>query len=191
MTRNAVPPRALPAPALSSFPSLSGACFSVSVLALTLFLTLGAGEAQAQIYQYKDASGRTVISDVPPAPGTATDVKSSKTAPDAPAAATPAAPTTPTTPAGAGKTLADRELEAKKKQQEQQAKEEKAKREQETTAQNKENCDRARNSLGTLESGMRIKQRDDKGEQYYLDDAQRQQEAERIRKFIDESCKNS
>ncbi|MCL2829900.1 MAG: DUF4124 domain-containing protein [Betaproteobacteria bacterium] len=184
---------------LDTAPSRASYAF-ILPLAFFLAIFMGSGTAQAQIYKYKDASGHTVISDVPPPPGSATDIQSSGTPPAGtpranpnPGAAPPAG--TPHANGNAGgppkKSIADQDLDFKKRLKDQQDKEEKEKQEQEAAARTKQNCDLARNELGALESGARVMQRDEKGERSYLDDNQRAQESERLRKVINDSCVNN
>jgi hypothetical protein len=52
----------------------------------------------------------------------------------------------------------------------------------------RENCERAQESLRTLESGQRISRVDAKGERYFLEDAQIQQEAARARQLVQQNC---
>ncbi len=143
-----------------------------ALLAAALFLAPSVG---AQIYQWKDESGKTVISDKPPAG----HVRQQKTIESG-------------TQAQNGekqKSLADREMEFRKRQKESQESGDKAKKEESSTAEKRENCDKARRQLQALESGERIALRDDKGERYYMEDAQREQETAKARNFIDSSCK--
>lgn len=144
--------------------------FLLALAALSL-----ASAASAQIYQWQDENNRTVISDRPP-PGPVRQQKKI----DAPA---------PPPTAEAAKTTADRELDFRKRQKEVRESAEKAEKEQQTSAQRKENCDSARNWLQVLESGERVAMRDSKGERYYLDDAQRQQEIVKARQAVQESCR--
>ena len=135
--------------------------------------------AHAQTCQWKDAAGRTVVSDTPP-PGNAKDVRcfGGSTAPAAPTAA----------PASAPKTVAEKDADFKKRQQEGKEKADKDAKEQQAAAEKKENCARAKSSLATLESGRRVATSDEKGERRFLDDTERQQEIERARKIVAESC---
>ena len=56
-------------------------------------------------------------------------------------------------------------------------------------AEKKENCQRARQQLSALESGQRISSTDASGERRFLEDAERQREIERTRKYVSDSCK--
>lgn len=144
-----------------------------------LILALAAGiAAQAQIYQYKDESGKTVISDRPPP----SNVRSSRVVGGE--AAAPAASASPAT-----KSLADRELEFNKRQKERADRTAKDEKDAAQAEQRKEDCARAQRQLQSLESGERIAGRDDNGERYFLDDNQRSQEVARTRKFIADTCK--
>lgn len=144
--------------------------FAIAVAAL-----LATTAVNAQIYQWKDENGKTVISDKPPVGGARSSRKIESEAPAASAAPQ--------------KTTADREMDFRKRQQEAQDKNDKAQKEQAAAADKKENCDRARRYLDSLQSGERIALRDDKGERYYMEDAQRQQEIAKAQQTVQESCK--
>ena len=144
--------------------------------ALTLAVLLASTTAaNAEIYQWKDANGKTVISDKPPTGNT----QPQKTF----------ASDSPTSNAAAPKTTADKELDFRKRQKEAQENADKANKEQAAAAANKESCDNARRYLKTMESGERVSMTDDKGERYYLDDAQRSQEIAKARQNIQANCK--
>ena len=144
--------------------------FAIAVAAL-----LATTAVNAQIYQWKDESGKTIMSDKPPIGGT----RSTRTI-EAEAPATTAA-----TP----KTTADREMDFRKRQQESQEKAVKTQKEQAAAADKNDNCDKARRYLESLESGERMALRDDKGERYFMEDAQRQQEIVKARQSVQTSCK--
>lgn len=144
--------------------------FAIAVAAL-----LATTAVNAQIYQWKDENGKTVISDKPPTGGARASRKIESEAPAANAAPQ--------------KTTADREMDFRKRQQETQDKNDKAQKEQAAAADKKENCDRTRRYLESLESGERIALRDDKGERYYMEDSQRQQEIAKARQSMQASCK--
>lgn len=137
----------------------------------------------AQVYEWKDSNGRTVISDTPP-PGGAKNTRSIASNPP-PSKATPAADGA----AAAPKTTAEKDMEFKKRQQEAKEKADKAAKEQAAAAERKDSCDRARRQLAALESGVRISTSDEKGERRFMEDAERQQEIERARKFVADTCK--
>ena len=144
-------------------------------LALTLALLLSATGTLAQIYQWKDESGKTILSDKPP-PGQIRPQRQLESQ-----------PTTPVTQPQ--KTVADRDLEFRKRQKESQEGAEKSGKEQAAAAERKEVCDNSRRHLQLLESGERIAMRDDKGERYFLEDAQREQELVKARQAVQTNCK--
>ena len=146
---------------------------TLSLLAAALCLAL---PASAQIYQWKDQNGKTVISDKPPV-GQVTLQKQIDSVPPA------------KTGAKQQPSLADRELEFRKRQKEAQENAEKAKKDEVASAERNESCQNARRQLQALESGERIALRDDKGERYYLDDAQRDQETAKTKRFLEAQCK--
>lgn len=141
----------------------------------TLAALLAASAVHAQIYQWKDENGKTVMSDRPPA-GNARQQKRIEA--DAPVQG-----------GTEQKPLADREMEFRKRQQEAREKNEKQQKEAAVAAENKENCERARRARLGLESGERIATRDANGERVFLDDAQREQEIGRMRQAEQNFCK--
>ena len=143
-------------------------------LALTVAALLAAAAANAQIYQWKDANGKTIISDKPPAGNVQQQRKTDSAPPET---------STPTQ-----KTAADRELEFRKRQKASQESTEKANKEQAAFASKQENCEKSRRYLLTLESGERISLRDDKGERYFMEDAQREQEISKARQSVQSNC---
>ncbi len=153
-------------------------------LAVVVFGLGLAVAANAQIYKWQDEHNKTVISDRPP-PVKARQAK----AIDPEASSEPAPAQAPTANAEAGKTMADRELEFRKRQKESKDAAEKAEKEQRLETQKKEACEAARNAVRVLESGQRVATRDDKGERVVLDDAQRERELAKARRNVETSCK--
>jgi len=156
-------------------------------------LALCAAGVNAQQYKWKDSRGRTVYGDVPPAGVNAVPLKSSQTAPAASAAsAAPAAteagakaaakPSKPLTPA-------EQEMEFRRRVKEAQEAAAKQAQEQKAERDRQQNCELAREQERTLSSGQRISRVDDKGERYYMNDAQRAQELSQARRSISEWCK--
>ena len=168
-------------------------------LLVALLAALAAGlialPAEAQ-WKWRDKSGHTQYSDLPPPAGTAdADIlarpsagmrrAATNTAVTAPAPAAASA----ATPASAPRTV-DPELEAKRKKAEDEAAA-KAKAEQDkVTAARADNCTRARAQLTTLQSGIRLAHTNAKtGEREFLDDKQRADETRRTQEVIASDCK--
>ena len=139
-----------------------------------LVALLAAAAANAQVYEWKDDKGKTHYSDKPPI-GVPRAPRTIDSQPAATGNSTP-------------KSLADRELEFRKRQKDAQDNAEKANKEQTASVEKKANCTNARRMLEALESGERIALRDDKGERYYMDDSQRQQESAKARQAIKSNC---
>ncbi len=155
------------------------------IFALFCLSTAAALTAQAQTYQWKDSSGRTVISDTPP-PGSARDARGIGLSP-------PPSSSAPKADAGkaadAPKTTAEKDMEFRKRQQEAREKAEKSEKEAAAAAQKRDNCERARNQLSKLESGNhRMVVPDGKGGEVFVEGAVKDSEMERARKIIAESC---
>ena len=145
------------------------------VFTLAVTALFAAAGVNAQVYQWKDENGKTIYSDKPPigAPGQPQKIH----------APSPAASS------ATQKTLADRDLEFRKRQKESQESAEKAKKEQSASAEKQQYCDNTRRRLQALESGERISMHDDKGERYYMDDAQREKEITKARQDIGSNCR--
>ncbi len=144
--------------------------------------TLTIGPAQAQVYQWKDENGRTVVSDTPP-PG------KYKAQRHQGAATSTVAPASASAPAAAPKTGADKEMDFKKRQQETKEKEEKEAKEKAEAETRKRNCAQAQQALRTLESNERIASINEKGERVLYDEQRRKAEAEQARQAAAEWCK--
>lgn len=138
-----------------------------------LLLLLFCMSVAAQTYQWKDKSGRTIISDSPPPAG----VKSRMLAPESNNAA------------DSQKSLADQDAEFRKRQQETQTRNEQDAKEKAANVQRKEYCDDARRQLALLKSGERIATREISGERSFMDDEKRAQETATMQRLLDENCK--
>ena len=157
------------------------------LIGIAVMLCVGA--ANAQQYKWKDSRGRTVYGDIPPAGVKATPMGP---VPAAPAAA-PAGGTETAKAAGAKDakplTPAEKEMEFRRRVKEaQEAAAKQAEKDKAARAQ-QENCELAREQERTLASGQRVARVDDKGERYYVDDAQRAQELAKARQNVSEWCK--
>ncbi len=141
--------------------------FSVAILIISI-------AANAQIYQWKDENGKTILSDKPPIGKVRIERKTEPVSINEPSPQ---------------KTMAEREFDFRKRQKDLQDSEKKSKTEQDANAAREENCTTARRHLRVLESGERLAMRDDNGERYFMEDAQREQEIEKARQVIQSVCK--
>jgi Domain of unknown function (DUF4124) len=120
---------------------------------------------QADIYQWKDAEGRTQYSDQPPSDRPARLIKSGVSA-EKVAEKTDTGSEEKAEKKGP-KSLQEKDQESRKRKIEA----EKAEKEvAEKAAEQKTNCAQARGQMKTMEEGGRIYKRDEKGEKNYLDD---------------------
>ncbi|GAB4482101.1 MAG: hypothetical protein OHK0044_30990 [Burkholderiaceae bacterium] len=151
-----------------------------------------AAPAAAQ-WAWRDENGRLVFSDRPPPAG----VKAEHIVrqPSAQPAPLPAVGDADSAKAGAKgetkagpKTIADREMEFRKRQQERAEAEKKQAEEQAQAARKAKECERARGYLRSLEEGQRIARTDAQGNREILDDAQRAAEIQRMREVVTRSC---
>ena len=143
--------------------------------ALAVAALLAAMAVNAQVYEWKDEKGNTHYSDQQPV-GVSRPQRIIESRSPAPSSSPQ-------------KTTADREMEFRKRQMESQEIAEKSTKEQTANANRKETCDSARRAVEGLESGERIALRDDKGERYFMDDAQREQEIAKARQAMQSTCK--
>jgi hypothetical protein len=160
----------------------------LGLAAMACLLLSAPAEAQ---WKWRDSRGQIHISDIPP-PRDVPDkdvlqrpeVSVRKPAPPpAVAASAPAAAATP------AKAPVDAELEERKRKAEQdQAARAKAD-ELRAAAVRKDNCQRAREQLATLDSGQRIARIKADGEREILDDEARAKETRRAREAIASECR--
>lgn len=143
-------------------------------LALALLAVLPT-VALAQVYSWKDASGKIHYGDRPPAER---QVDSRKLA------APPAVDVEATRKANAEKQLAEREKQEKSKESAAKSAEE-----QTVARQREENCRQAKSTLAALESGQIRFVMDAKGERVALDGAVREAELGKARNSVDSWCK--
>jgi hypothetical protein len=141
-----------------------------------------AGVAQAQIKCWTTADGKRACGDAPPAGAKVTTVKVSPGPADA--AAGGAAKDAKKGPM----TAAEKEQDYRKRQVEARKAAAKAEQQKQDEDAKKENCERSQEALRALEGGQRIQRTDAKGERYFIDDAQREQETAKARTQVQQSC---
>jgi hypothetical protein len=163
------------------------------ICALAAMLALGSvAFAQTGTWKYRDAQGRTVVSDLPPPAGVQDkDILERPTTVvrRAAAAATPAASAAAPVRTGGAVAAVDPELEARRKKAADEQQVQQKVQQEKDAAQRSENCGRARQHLAALNDGMRIARTNDKGEREILDDKGRAEEMQRARQVIASDCK--
>ena len=163
------------------------------VAALSAMVVTAAPSAWAQ-WKWKDSKGQVHISDLPPprdVPDKDVMQRPADTAKRAAAAAAAQASAANTSAASApaAKPKVDPEIEARRVRQEQEQKAKDKAAEEKASAQRSDNCQRARQHLATLESGMRIARLNDKGEREIIDDKTRAEEMQRARQVMASECR--
>lgn len=131
--------------------------------------------ASAEIYTWRDASGKVHYSDKPPA---GLDARTVRGAP----AAGPSAE-------GASRSLAEREMDFRKRRDEAAKAQAKAETDKREAEESRRNCEQAKRQLQALESGQRMSRINAAGERVPLDDAMRAQEIESTRRSVESWCK--
>lgn len=132
--------------------------------------------ASAQVYIWKDASGKTHYSDRPPAER---GVDSRKLG---------ASFDSPEEVAAARKAAAEKRMEATKRGKDAEDAAGKAEKEQAANVERQKNCDRAKSALAGLESGQVRFRLNDQGEREALDDNVREAELAAARKSVESWC---
>lgn len=150
---------------------------TIGLAALASFALCALPGVSAAQWMWKDSSGGTVVSDQPPP----SDVPNSRIIKRPGHASMPAPSSGDTNAADAPKqkSIADQDLEFKKRQKEAA---EKAKKDSDLAAQEQakqEHCASVRANMQALSSGQRIARMDENGQRYFLDDNQRQAEMQR------------
>ena len=166
---------------------------------IVVLLALAAAAAQAQ-WAWKDDNGRMVYSDQPPPAGikqSAITRQPTAMTPVAPSAAAPseaapqqqasAAPNAAADP-NKPKSLADQELDFKKRQQARQDAEKKAADDQAKASAQAADCSRAKGYIQSLENGVRITKTDPDGNPHFLDDSERAAELDRTKAIAAKTC---
>jgi hypothetical protein len=157
------------------------------LLASTALLLLS-NPALAQ-WKWRDSHGQVHVSDIPP-PRDIPD-KDVMQRPEAvvrkPAIA--AAPASAASAAMPVKAPVDPELEERRRRAEQEQAQRNRAEEQKAAAVRKDNCQRARDQLVTLESGQRMARVKADGEREILDDDARAKEVRRTREVIASDCR--
>lgn len=153
---------------------------------LPLLLLLISAGSFAGLNKWVGADGKVIYSDQPPPANVEATVLRSTSGATAPAAGEDvAASGVPAAP----KTIAEREAELRKAQLERKEAADRAAQERADAETLRENCSAVRKNLSMLQEGMRMVEVDDKGERFYLDDAQRQQRIARAQMDISTYCK--
>jgi hypothetical protein len=152
------------------------------VFSLFTLCTAALLPAHAQTYQWKDGTGRTVISDTPPPNAGKSTRTVTTTTSDPRQAAEPASISEP-------KSTAEKEMEFKKRQQEAKEKAEKTVKEQTAAADKAENCRRAQSNLTALEGSQPMASIDANGQRVVMDTSMREQEMAHARRVMAEACK--
>lgn len=208
MTRQAIPgPRATAMTRLRAFPNLRRLMLASASAALMLG---AAGPAAAQ-YQWRDAQGRMVYSDLAPPtsiepsqiirvpelrrvaapksianPPAAADATAAT--PGAPPALKPAAGAAPVTTTAPTASLADRDMAYRKRLAEQIEAEKKAAADQAKKIELAKACDDARGDIRLMESGQRVTRVNASGEREFLTDRERGERLAAARRNIGERC---
>ena len=154
---------------------------------LLLALLAFSFSAQGELYKWVDKDGKTQYTDQPPPQGAAASQKKLdiKSAPAQPVAAK-TGDKDKDSKASAPKTLAEKDLEFRKRRV---AETEAETKQQEEDKQNKEKCAQASYRLKTYQEASRISVPDGKGGSTYADGAARQKGLDEAQKDVAASCK--
>jgi hypothetical protein len=160
----------------------------LSLAAMACLLLSAPAEAQ---WKWRDSRGQIHISDIPPPRDVPEKdvLQRPEVAVRKPAPPPVAAASVPAAAAAPAKAPVDAELEERKRKAEQDQVARAKADEQRAAAVRKDNCQRAREQLATLDSGQRIARIKADGEREILDDEARAKEARRAREAIASECR--
>lgn len=163
--------------------------------------------ASAQIYQWKDAQGRTHYSDTPPPTEPVKTLQAKPRAPIVPNEETPPAaeagaetqageaaaeekkPAEGKAEAAKPQTAAEKDAEFRKRRAAEAEAADKAAKERQRAEDMRRSCDQARGQLAALQNSRRVTRYNASGEREFLDDSARAAELERTQKYIADNCK--
>lgn len=147
--------------------------------------------AHAQVYKWKDASGKTIYSDMPP-PGNVKQVSIIGNKPVTPAAAPASAAATKGAPAPAAsdtnKPAVDKEAAARKRQEDAEADKKKEEAKQAELELRQKNCAAAKSNYDTYKIGGRISKVNEKGERVNLGDDEIAAGLAQAKKDVEQYC---
>lgn len=149
-------------------------------LIIFLLLTLAA-TAHAGVTKWVDADGKVQYSDQPPPTAKSQKTLNIKTG--------PALPKAESDSGGGGKSMAEKDLEFRKRQVKAEEAAAKEAKDQEEAKRMKANCEQARRQLQALQDGQRITRYDEKGERVFMEDSDRPQATEEAKRAVDSWCK--
>lgn len=143
-----------------------------------------ASTSQADVYKWVDKDGKVQYSDQPPLTGDAKKLRRKSKDAAEPAPAAPAS--NAATPA---KSIADQELEFRKRKGEKEEAEKKQKTDAEMAQKNKEYCSTLRGDLRLHSDGTRLVRYNDKGERIFMDEKERAVSKQNIEEKLAKDCK--
>ena len=155
------------------------------ILSSIVLVLLATTSAYCEVYKWVDADGTVHYSDQPPQGDVkeqSLGIKSGTSGTEAPgtekAAAKSAAP----------KTYIEQDAEFRKRQVEAEAKRAKEEKVLAEAKEARQNCEHARSSLQSLQSGQRVVKYNEKGERVYIEDNEREREIANAQKGVDSWC---
>jgi hypothetical protein len=162
------------------------------LLPLLLVALAAAPHASAQ-YQWRDANGRMVYSDMPPpasVPPSAVQRAPARQTPAGTSGGSGATASAPAAPAAApAASAADAGMAFRKRRMEREEAERKAAEAESRTRRAAAACEDSRAQVRTLESGMRVARVNERGEREFIDDTTRASQLEAARKSVREFCR--
>lgn len=150
-------------------------------LLIIISMLMLATATQAEVTRWVDAEGKVHYSDRAP-PST---VKSQK---NLDLKNNPALPQAAPDNKGGEKSLAEKELEFRKRRVQAEETATKQARDQEEATRKKVNCEQARNQLQALQEGQRMAKYNEKGERVFLEGSDRDKAIEEAKKSADSWC---
>ena len=158
-----------------------------TILLGSALLLLLLGTATADVYKWVDKDGKVQYSDQPPLSGDAKKMK--RKTKDTAETSSPASAPVSNSSAKPAASVADQELEYRKRKTEKEEAEKKQQADAETAKQNKQYCASLKGDLRSHSDGTRLVRFNEKGERIFLDDNERADSKVKLEERIAKECK--
>ena len=156
------------------------------VVAICVMLLASMPVHATEVYKWKDSEGRLRYSDMPPTGKTPYEILSGKKA--ASARAQMSDENVPTPVAKPARSVADNELDARKRKAEADSTQKKSQEKQDEQKIREQNCATAKSNMMNYKQGGRMYKMDEKGERHYLDDKEIALGLEKTSQEVDKWC---
>jgi Domain of unknown function (DUF4124) len=165
---------------------MMNAIHPIKLVLSSVLLLLLTSAADADVYKWVDKDGKIQYSDQPPLSGDAKKMK--RKSKDTAETSSPASAPASNSSAKPAASVADQELEYRKRKTEKEEVEKKQQADAETAKQNKQYCASLKGDLRSHSDGTRLVRYNEKGERMFLDDKERADSKVKLEERIAKEC---